>query len=204
MFSDTYFTLETTSNNTYKEKGSKFIAYVFPCYSEADFKQQLQSYREQYADASHHCWAFRLGFDGSATQMSDDGEPAYTAGKPIFGQLLAAQLCNVGAVVIRYFGGTLLGVGGLIKAYKEATEGAIKIGKIIEKTVFDEYFIQFDYPSTHAIMKVLKHYELPLKKPIFDTKCELYVHIPRLLVNEVVGKIQQIEGISLSFMQTLQ
>lgn len=204
MFSDTYLTLKETATAIFRDKGSKFIGYVFPCYSIEEFKQKLNEYKNQYPDATHHCWAYRLNYDASIFAMNDDGEPNYTAGKPIFGQLTSAKLTNVGAVVIRYFGGTLLGVNGLIHAYKETTRLAIENGEIIEKQVFDVYAMEFDYSAMNEVMKLLKYHEIKLKNLNVQEKAECTVFIPVMQVNILVPKLEKIQTVKMNFIEKMQ
>lgn len=204
MFSDIYLTLKETATATFRDKGSKFIGYVFPCYSVEEFKNKLNEYKNQYPDATHHCWAYRLNYDASIFAMNDDGEPNYTAGKPIFGQLVSAQLCNVAAVVIRYFGGTLLGVTGLIHAYKETTRLAIENGEIIQKQVFDVYTLNFDYTAMNEVMKLLKYHEIKLKDLNVQEKTECTIFIPTMQVNVLVPKLEKIQSLKMNFVQKMQ
>lgn len=204
MFSDTYLTIKETSTAIFKDKGSKFIGYVFPCYSVEEFRQKLYEYKKQYPDANHHCWAYRLNYDASIYAMNDDGEPNYTAGKPILGQLQSAQLCNVGAIVVRYFGGTLLGVNGLIHAYKETTHLAIENGEIIQKQVFDVYIMKFDYTALNEVMKLLKHHEIKFKDLNIEEKVTCTVFIPVLYVNHLVPKLEKIDSLTMGFIQKIQ
>lgn len=204
MFSDTYSTLKEMATATFRDKGSKFIGYVFPCYSVDEFKQKLQEYKNEYPDATHHCWAYRLNYDASIFAMNDDGEPNYTAGKPIFGQLVSAQLCNVAAVIIRYFGGTLLGVNGLIHAYKETTRLAIENGQIIQKQVFDLYTMTFDYTAMNEVMKTLKYHDIKLKDLNVQEKVSCIIFIPVMQVNMLIPKLEKIHTVKMNFIQKIQ
>lgn len=156
LFEDTYKTLEERCTGLFKEKGSKFITWAVPVKTEEEVKLVLEELRKEYYDARHHCYAYILGPDKSAWRANDDGEPSGTAGKPIHGQLLSFDLTNVLIVVIRYFGGTKLGVSGLINAYKTAARDAIISGKIIELTVNEVYKIEFPYESMNEIMRIIK------------------------------------------------
>lgn len=200
MFSDTYSCIKETTSAIFKDKGSKFIGYVFPCFSIEEFKQKLEEYKKQYPDATHHCWAYRLNYDATIFAMNDDGEPNYTAGKPILGQLTSAQLCNVGAVVIRYFGGTLLGVNGLIHAYKETTRLAIENGVIIERQVLEVYAVTFNYEVMNEIMKILKQHKIKVKDLVVQDKVNCLVFIPMMQVNQLVPKLQKIPTIKIDFL----
>ena len=135
LFSDEYKTIAEPSQGSFRDKGSKFLAFAFPAASEQEVKQHLEALRKQYYDATHHCYAYVLGFDKSAYRFNDDGEPSGTAGRPIYGQLLSADLTNTLMVVVRYYGGTNLGVPGLIHAYKTAALEAINHATILNKIV---------------------------------------------------------------------
>lgn len=156
LFSDSYFTIKEPATGVYRDRGSKFLAFVFPVRSEEEIKMQLAVLRKQHPSANHHCYAWRLGPDAAAYRANDDGEPSGSAGKPILGQLQSKELTNVLAVVVRYFGGTLLGVSGLINAYREATIDALNNSLIEEKFILFEYKIEFSFEDMNSVMKVLK------------------------------------------------
>lgn len=153
---DQYKTLKEPSEGIYKEKGSKFITYAYPIYTEEEVKPIIDELKKQYYDARHHCFAWQLGTEGDRFRANDDGEPSGTAGKPILGQIRSFELTNLLVVVIRYFGGTKLGTSGLIHAYKEATIDAINNGIIEERTVNDFYQIDFDYGVMNDVMRIMK------------------------------------------------
>ncbi|MBL7932384.1 MAG: YigZ family protein, partial [Bacteroidia bacterium] len=139
LFSDSYLTIDQTYEAVVREKGSRFLAYAFPVLSEAEIKAKLNSLRKEHPTANHHCYAWRLGADKLAFRTNDDGEPSNTAGKPIFSQIQSRDLTNILIVVVRYFGGTLLGVSGLISAYKAAASEVLQQAKIEEKFIMFEY-----------------------------------------------------------------
>lgn len=171
LFEDTYKTLKERCTGLFKEKGSKFIAWAVPVKTEEEVKLVLEDFRKEYYDARHHCYAYILGPDKSAWRANDDGEPSGTAGKPIHGQLLSFDLTNVLIVVIRYFGGTKLGVSGLINAYKTAAREAIISGKIIELTVNEVYKIEFPYESMNEIMRIIKEESAQIIDNQFINNC---------------------------------
>ena len=156
LFSDAYFTVEKQSEGLFKDRGSKFIAYLFPVKDETEIKTALTQLRKEHPSARHHCYAWVLGVDRSAVRSNDDGEPSNTAGKPILMQIHSKQLTNVLVVVVRYFGGTLLGVNGLINAYKNAAADAIAQAEILEKHIQSEYSISFDSDDLSQVMRLLK------------------------------------------------
>src|ERR1035438_4724191 len=139
LFDDNYKTISSSSQGIYKEKGSKFIAYTFPVKTETEIKAHIEKLKKEHHSARHHCYAYRLHPDKSVYRMNDDGEPSGTAGKPIFGQIQSNDLTDILIVVVRYFGGTLLGVSGLINAYRSAAVEVLKNSTFINKTVIEKY-----------------------------------------------------------------
>ena len=156
MIIDTYKTIASTSTGEYKDKGSKFIAYTTPLSMEGDFPLFLDKIKRQHPKARHRCYAWRMGMDGNSYRANDDGEPSGTAGRPILGQIDSFGLTNVGVVVVRYFGGTLLGTSGLIAAYKESTAEAFRQAVIIDKIIEDVFEIRFEYDKMADVMNALK------------------------------------------------
>lgn len=168
LFSDSYFTIEKSAEGVFKDKGSKFLAFIYPVQNESEIKNQLASLRKEHPSARHHCYAWRLGADKAAYRANDDGEPSNTAGKPILAQIQANDLSNVLIVVVRYFGGTLLGVSGLINAYKNAAADAIKNSVIVEKFVLFEYRIGFDFEDMSSVMRILKDHHCKIITQEYD------------------------------------
>jgi uncharacterized YigZ family protein len=181
-----YKTIEKSSFAEFKDRGSKFIAYAFPIQSADDFKKHLQALKKEHAKAVHHCFGYRLGIDGNNFRVSDDGEPAGSAGKPILGQLDSKEITNALVVVVRYFGGTLLGVPGLINAYKTATALALQLTPIVEKPVLVDYRLHFNYESMNDVMTVVKQFGCEVKKQELQLFCELQVGVPKARLNEVL------------------
>src|SRR5215208_2258447 len=140
-----YHTIEKPSLAEFKDRGSKFLAYAFPVQAPDDFKKRLKELKEEHPKAAHHCFAYRIGTDGNTFRSGDDGEPSGSAGKPILGQIDSKNLTNVAVVVVRYFGGTLLGVPGLINAYKSAASMALQVTPVVQKPIEVAYTLQFDY-----------------------------------------------------------
>lgn len=167
---DFYHTIASEVEGEFKDRGSKFLAYITPLSTERDFEIFLEKIKKLHPKARHHCYAWRLGVDGNHWRANDDGEPSGTAGKPILGQIDAFGLANIGAVVVRYFGGTLLGTSGLIQAYRESTADALRQATIIEKLVTDVYNIQFTYEYMPDVMNVLKKMNIPILQQNFDEK----------------------------------
>lgn len=202
LFDDTYQTIVATSEGIFRDKGSKFIGYAFPISSDADVKPIIAKLKAEHAKARHFCWALRLTTDRNVFKLNDDGEPSGTAGRPILNTLLSADLTNILVVVIRYFGGTLLGVPGLINAYKIATVEALNSNQIVTKTVNDVYEIKFGYLAINQVMKVLKEEELQIRSQNFDTNCTLTFEVRKAYLNIVLGKLEKIEGIDMSYLAT--
>jgi uncharacterized YigZ family protein len=202
LFDDTYKTIATHSEGTYRDKGSKFIAFAYPIKSDEEVKGILQKLRSEHTKARHFCWALRLSPDRSIFRIQDDGEPSGTAGRPILNTILSANLTDLLIVVVRYFGGTLLGVPGLINAYKTAAAEAIKESKIIEKTVNDIYEIHFDYLVMNDVMKLVKDEQLSILDQDFDNSCMMKLEIRKSSLNAILGKIEKVEGIQLKYLFT--
>ena len=177
MFEDTYKTIAKPSEGSYSEKRSKFLAYAFPVQNEQEVKARLAEIQKKHWDARHHCYAWRLGLSGEPFRMNDDGEPSSTAGRPIHGQLLSQELSDILVVVVRYFGGVKLGVPGLIRAYKTATQDALANATIIEKVAGEHFTLQFDYLRMNDVMKVLKDMGITPLRQQFDLSCTLEVRV---------------------------
>ncbi|MBQ6072569.1 MAG: YigZ family protein [Bacteroidales bacterium] len=175
--SDTYFSIAGPSEGIYKELGSKFLAFAWPVETEEEAKARITAVRKEYFDARHHCFAWRLGLTGEPYRLSDDGEPSSTAGRPIHGQLLSRELSDVLVVVVRYFGGVKLGVPGLIRAYKTATQDALDHAEVIEKVAGRHFTIQFGYLQMNDVMKTLKDMGIAPIRQDFDLDCTMEVRV---------------------------
>lgn len=168
-----YLTVNAESSGIYKEKGSKFISFAFPVNAESEAKDRLKALRKTYYDASHHCFAWIIGADKSQQRASDDGEPGHSAGDPILGQIKCRNLTNVMVVVVRYFGGTKLGVGGLIAAYRAAAHDALTNAVIVEMDIKKSIVFQFDYTQMSTVMRLVKEFDLKITNKEFDVSCFL-------------------------------
>src|SRR6185312_2424893 len=199
LFEDTFRTIEKPCEGEFRDRGSKFLAFAYPLSTESELKDIVVQLKAGHPKANHHCWAMRIGIDRSVFRLNDDGEPSGTAGRPILNTLLSKDLTNIAVVVVRYFGGTLLGVPGLINAYKTATEDALKTAVIIEKTVNDIYTIEFDYLRMNAVMKIIKDDNLAIISQAFDNTCGISVAIRKTQVNRVLAKLDKQEGISVRY-----
>jgi len=195
---DLYRTIKHPSEGLYKEKGSKFLAYAYPVKTEEEIRQKIADLRKQFHDARHHCYAWRLGPEKDHFRVNDDGEPSGSAGKPIFGQLQSRDLSDVLVVVVRYFGGKLLGVGGLIRAYRAAASDALDQNTLVEQRVFDKIKLDFRYEQMNAVMKLIKDYQLDYEDQLFDLECSLTLRVWKRKSEKVVREISKIEGCSLA------
>lgn len=191
---DSYLTIASASEAMYKEKGSKFLAYAYPVSSEEEIHDILEGLYKKYYDATHHCYAWRLGPHGENYRANDDGEPSSTAGRPILGQLLSHELTDCLIVVIRYFGGTKLGVPGLIAAYKESAAAAIEAAEIIEKTVNRVVTVRFSYLAMNDMMRIVKEMQPEIISQEFDNSCSMTLSIRESLADTLVGKIDKVDS----------
>jgi len=195
LFNDTYLTIEKPVEGIFRDRGSKFLGFAYPINSEADIKLLLTGLKNEHPKANHHCWAMRLGIDRSVFRINDDGEPSGTAGRPILNTLLSRNVTNVLVVVVRYFGGTLLGVPGLINAYRLTTEEALSTAVVVEKTLNDVYTIQFDYQQMNDIMRIIKEDNLNVLDQQFDNSCIIKIEIRRMQVNQSISKFEKMGGV---------
>ena len=197
---DSYLTIAEPAEAIYKERSSKFLAYAYPVESEEEVKLHLDRLRKEFFDATHHCYAYRLGADGEHFRANDDGEPSGTAGKPILGQLLSAQLTNCLVVVVRYFGGTKLGVSGLIQAYKESTAEVIAASQIVEKTVDCLFEVQFPYIAMNGVQRVVKEVAPRIDRQEFDNLCTMTLRIRKSEAPILESKLRKVEGVSVEIL----
>jgi len=203
LFNDTYYEISGPTEGLYKDKGSKFISHAFPVKREAEVKEILESLRKKYFDARHHCYAWILNPDKSAYRIQDDGEPSGSAGRPIYGQILSADLTNVLVVVIRYFGGTKLGIPGLINAYKTAAREALSVANRIELHVRDVYRIDFQYVDMNMIMKIMKDENLEQFDQDFGVDCRLRFSVRKTDSNRIFDAFQSIHTIKITYEKTI-
>jgi uncharacterized YigZ family protein len=194
---DKYLTIKHKSEGIYKEKGSKFIAFAHRINDEQSALGVIEEYRKSYYDARHVCFAWRLGAEGERFRMNDDGEPSGTAGKPIHGQLLSYGVTNVLIVVIRYFGGTKLGVSGLISAYREAASDALKNAEIMEEIITESYTVTFPYTLLNEVMRFIKDEALHIENQTFESDCTLRFSVRISDAERVKNLISGLYGVSL-------
>ncbi|MBS1771756.1 MAG: YigZ family protein [Bacteroidetes bacterium] len=190
-----YKTIAAPTTAEFKDRGSKFLAYTYPIANTDDVKARLQLLKKEHPKAVHHCYAYRIGIDGLQYRANDDGEPSGSAGKPILGQIDSISVTNVLVVVVRYFGGTLLGVPGLINAYKTATHDALQQASFIEKWVEQQVEIQFDYPVMGEVMYLLRQSEATIYKQDLQLFCIVHAGIPVKHANEYIEKLSEIRGV---------
>jgi uncharacterized YigZ family protein len=197
---DTYKTLAGESKGIYKDRGSRFIAHAYPVSSEEEIKLILKTIKKKYHNARHHCYAYRLGVEKVIYRTNDDGEPSNSAGKPILTQIKKNSLTNIVVVVIRYFGGTLLGVGGLINAYSSATADALTNASIQTKTINNIYELQFSYTSMNNVMKVINEEKLTQVEHKFDLNSSIKISVRKSRSKNVVDRLDQIEGLKIRYL----
>lgn len=202
LFSDTYLTIEMPSQGIYKDRGSKFLAFVFPVKNEEKIKAHLQQLRKEHPGANHHCYAFRLGADKLLFRANDDGEPSGTSGKPILGQIQSKDLTNILIVVARYFGGSLLGVPGLIAAYRGAAADAISNAKIIERQIMEVYELHFPYSAMNDVMKILKDEDMQQWDQDFQLDCKLKFSVRKNDADGTVQKLTNIPDVKTKYIET--
>jgi uncharacterized YigZ family protein len=203
MFEDTYRSIARPSEGIYKEKGSKFIALAFPVKTEAEVKARLEDIRKQYHNARHHCYAYVLGPDKAAHRFNDDGEPSGTAGRPIYGQLQSMDLTNILLVVVRYFGGTRLGVSGLINAYRTAARDALESSGITTLLIMDEYELTYEYPLMNEVMRVVKDEDLDVTDQDFRLNCRLRFRVRKNSSKMVYERFSNIHGVEIRYLKTI-
>lgn len=189
------FTIDKPSFAEFKDRGSKFLAFAYPIDSVDSFKSYLQLLKKEHPKAVHHCFAYRIGTDGNNFRVNDDGEPSGSAGRPILGQIDSKELTNVAVIVVRYFGGTLLGVPGLINAYKSATSMALQLVPIIQKPILINYQLQFDYTRQNEVMTILKQCNCSILKQEQQLFCIVDVGIPKSRAEEVEYKLKELHTV---------
>ena len=200
--SDTYKTITKESTGFYKDKGSKFIAVTIPVDSEEKVKEHLEKIKNKYHDARHHCYAYCLGFDKSVYRTNDDGEPSGTAGKPIYGQIRSKDLTNILIVVVRYFGGTKLGIRGLINAYKAAAQDSLENTDIITKTINDIFRLEFAYPLMNDVMRIIKEENLQQSNQKFDISCSLELFVRKRDSRKYFERFNKINNLKITYLRT--
>ncbi len=195
--SDFYKIIRKKSEGFYREKGSRFISYAIPIENSEQVKEIIEEFRKEFHDARHVCYAYMLGIERDESRYNDDGEPSGTAGRPILGQINSFELTNILIVVIRYFGGILLGTGGLITAYKEAAADAIRNAEIVEKQIELALDIHFAYELMPEVQRLIKEFDLTISKQVFEMACDMQFSIPRGRYDEIRGRFEKIYGVEI-------
>ncbi len=194
MAEDTYLTLEAAAEAASRERSSKFLAYAYPVRTEEEIREHLDALRKRHFDATHHCYAWRLGPRGERYRTNDDGEPSGTAGKPVLGQLLSAEVTDCLIVVVRYFGSTKLGVPGLIAAYREAAAEALAAATVVERTVDREIRVDFPYMAMNDVMRAIKECRPTIRAQRFDNLCTMELTIRESRAEELEERLKKAGG----------
>jgi len=198
MSSDYYQTIERAAEAEYKDRGSKFLAFAFGVQTIDDFKRGLKGLKELHPKAAHHCFAYRIGTDGNLFRSADDGEPAGSAGKPILGQIDSKGLTNTAIVVVRYFGGTLLGVPGLINAYKMVSSLALQLTPIVQKPILVGYRLEFDYTIMNEVMMVLKRFDCTVVNTEPQLFCSMQVGVPKAVEEACAERLKALHQLTIT------
>jgi uncharacterized YigZ family protein len=192
---DTYNTLAAKGSGSYRDRGSKFIGIAFPVSSEDDIRTILNHIRNEYHDATHHCYAYRIGHNPPVFRFHDDGEPSGSAGKPIYGQLLSLNLFDVLVVVIRYYGGVKLGVPGLINAYRTAARGALECGGSVKKFVLNSVTVEFEFPMMNNVMRILRNTDAKITRQSYEGACSITFSIRKSLTEKAIEELSRSRSI---------
>ena len=192
-----YQTIKEPSVAEFKDRGSKFIAYAYPLTTVDDFKTKLNTLKEEHPKAAHYCFAYRLGTEGNSFRANDDGEPSGSAGRPILGQIDSKELTNILVVVVRYFGGTLLGVPGLINAYKTATSLALQLTPVLRKPIMQRASVTFDYTQMNEIMRRLKQFDADIITQDMNLFCNIVFDVPKSKYNDVEYYLSVLQNVEL-------
>lgn len=201
--SDTFKTVEKPSGDSLlKEKGSKFIGYVYPISSEDDVKLYLEEVKKKHYAARHWCYAWQLGLDDITYRANDDGEPNNSAGQPIYGQILSFDLKNVLVIVVRYFGGTKLGVGGLISAYKETAKLTLEEASIVERIRKDQFRLVFEYADMNKVMRIVKEENIEIDNQKMEMNCEFDISVRKKEVEKVIHRIEELRCVKIKPLST--
>ena len=202
MDSDIYKTIKSPSEGIYKEKGSRFLSFALPVSDQEAIKPIIDRIRKEHHEARHHCFAYMIGFERNIWRVNDDGEPSGTAGRPIMGQINSYGLTNILIVVSRYFGGTLLGVSGLINAYRSAAASAIQNAELEEKTLQEYYEITYPYISMNDVMRILKEENIGQSGQTFDLECRILLNFRVTLRERVMSRLSRIDGLKCTYIDT--
>ena len=203
MFNDTYKEIKTPTTGLHKEKGSRFISYLFSVYSEQEVKERLEEVKKIEHSARHHCYAYIINPDKSLQRANDDGEPSSTAGKQILGQIQSNDLTNILIIVVRYFGGIKLGVTGLIRSYKTAAADSISQAIFVTKTIKEQYKVSFKYPLMNDVMRLIKEHKLEIINTDFQIDCNLIFAVPKSKADNVVETFKKNHELKIKYLKTV-
>lgn len=190
-----YTTIDQPAQAEFKDKGSRFIAFAYPCNNAEEFKKLVQALKKEHPKAVHYCFAYRFGLDGNQFRVSDDGEPAGTAGKPILGQIDSKGLTDIAVIIVRYFGGTLLGVPGLINAYKTSASLVLQVVPLVQKPVLKKYSLQFDYTQMNEVMILLRQLNAVIIRQENMLFSQMDVGIPVSRVEELLYRVKNLRNV---------
>ncbi len=196
MAEDTYKTVVGTHEAVIKERSSKFLALAYHVESAEEVRDIMEPLRKKFYDATHHCYAYRIGYKGEEWRANDDGEPSGTAGKPILGQLLSRDITNTLVVVVRWFGGTKLGVPGLIETYRESTAAVLDVSVVEERTIDKLITIRYPFESMNGVMKAVKAVEPKILGQEFDNMCTMHLAVRLSQAEELMARLEKVDGIS--------
>jgi uncharacterized YigZ family protein len=202
LFDSSYRTIRRPSQGLFRDRGSRFIAYAWPVKTEDEIKEHLQALKKEHPSARHHCYAYRLRPDKSVYRANDDGEPSNTGGKPILGQIKSNDLTNILVVVVRYFGGTLLGVPGLINAYRSAAADALGNAEIAEKKIEEIYRVSFLYPHVNDVMKIIKEESVRILSQDFSESCSLVFSVTKEKADLITGSLKRMQ-LSIEYLEAV-
>jgi uncharacterized YigZ family protein len=193
---DVYKTIKSASTAVlFKERNSKFLGYAYPVRDEKEIKLMLDALRTEHSGANHVCYAWQLGVGETSYRVNDDGEPSHSAGTPIYGQIQAFELTNILVAVVRYFGGTKLGVGGLVSAYKTTAQMTLMEAKVVHKTLMALIFLEFEYISMNKVMRVVKKHSLSIISQTMELQCKLSLSVPRSDLQKIKGKFEALQQV---------
>ncbi|MBN1925917.1 MAG: YigZ family protein [Prolixibacteraceae bacterium] len=196
---DSYQTIKQAVEGLYKEKGSKFFSFAYPVRSEIEVKEYIATLKKEHHSARHHCYAYRIGPSGEDYRMNDDGEPPGTAGRQIYGQLCSNNVSDVLLVVVRYFGGTLLGVSGLANAYKQASANALQNAEIVIRTIEEKYTLEFDYTLQNTVNRIIKDCNASILKENYGINCKYLISVKLTMVNETISILNEVDGLIVKY-----
>ena len=197
---DSFLTISKPALAEFSDRGSKFLAYSYPVQSKGEIKVHISTLKKEHFKAVHHCFAYRLGYTGDEFRVADDGEPSGSAGRPILGQIDSRQLTNVLVVVVRYFGGTLLGVPGLINAYKSATAAALESSATVSRPILIGYRLEFDYTIMNEIMRVVKSLDCIIVKQDLQLFCTMEIGVPKINNENFKERMSKLQGLKTSLL----